>query len=114
MPFPLNVAAMNRAGGLLVGRHDFSSFQAADSVEHDPVRTVLRSALGQTDTALVYEVEACSFVRRMVRNIVGTLYDVGRGQLSVEDFARIFAARDRTRAGRTAPPQGLFLLKVTY
>ncbi len=114
VPFPLDAATMNRAAGLLVGRHDFSSFQGADSVERDPVRTVLRSALGQADTALVYEVEARSFVRHMVRNIVGTLYDVGRGRLSVEDFARVLAARDRTRAGRTAPPQGLFLLKVTY
>lgn len=114
VPLPLDVGAMNRAAGLLVGRHDFSSFQGADSVEHDPVRTVLRSTVGRADTLLVYDVEACSFVRHMVRNIVGTLYDVGRGELSVEDFAQIFAAHDRTRAGQTAPPQGLFLLKVTY
>ncbi len=114
VPFPLDVDAMNQAAGLLVGRHDFSSFQGADSVEYDPVRTVLHSTVRHADKVLVYDVEARSFVRHMVRNIVGTLYDVGRGGLSVRDFARIFAAHDRTRAGRTAPPQGLFLVKVTY
>jgi len=114
VPLPLDIGAMDRAAGVLVGRHDFSSFQGADSVEHDPVRTVLRSSVRRAGQVLAYEVEAHSFVRHMVRNIVGTLYDVGRGRLSVEGFARIFAARDRTQAGRTAPPQGLFLLKVSY
>ncbi len=114
VPLRLDIGAMDRAAGMLVGRHDFSSFQGADSVEHDPVRTVLRSSVRRAGQVLAYEVEARSFVRHMVRNIVGTLYDVGRGRLSVEGFARIFAARDRTQAGRTAPPQGLFLLKVSY
>ena len=58
--------------------------------------------------------EARSFARHMVRNIVGTLVDVGRGALSLDEFSRIFAARDRTRAGATAPPQGLFLVAVRY
>jgi tRNA pseudouridine38-40 synthase len=114
IPFPLNTDAMNQAAALLVGDHDFSSFQGADSVERNPWRTVLQSTLQQKDEFLVYEIEARSFLRHMVRNIVGTLVDVGRGALSVEDFMRIFAARDRTLAGPKAPPQGLFLLAVRY
>ncbi len=114
VPFPLDRDAMDRAAGLLVGDHDFSSFQGSDSVQHNPYRTVLRSTVRHVDDFLVYEVEARSFLRHMVRNIVGTLVDVGRGALSVEDFACILAARDRTRAGLNAPPQGLFLLEVKY
>ncbi len=114
VPFPLARDAMNRAAGLLVGDHDFSSFQGADSVEHNPRRTVLRSTVRHADDFLVYEVEARSFLRHMVRNIVGTLIDVGRGALGVENFACILAARDRARAGLNAPPQGLFLVEVKY
>lgn len=111
---PLDQHAMNQAAALLVGDHDFSSFQGADWVEHNPHRTMLRSTIREDGDFLIYDVEARSFLRHMVRNIVGTLVDVGRGALSVEGFAEIFAARDRTRAGRNAPPQGLFLTSVTY
>jgi tRNA pseudouridine38-40 synthase len=114
VPFPLTLGIMEEAAALVIGDHDFSSFQGADSVEHNPQRTVFRSTLYQQDGFLVYEIEARSFLRHMVRNIVGTLVDVGRGALSLEDFAQIFAARDRTRAGLNAPPQGLFLVEVIY
>ena len=114
VPLPLDHEAMDRAAALLVGDHDCSSFQGADSVTHNPRRTVLRSSVRRAEDFLVYEIEARSFLRHMVRNIVGTLVDVGRGALSVEDFARILAARDRTRAGLNAPPQGLFLVEVKY
>lgn len=114
IPYPLNYAAMDAAASLLVGDHDFSSFQGADSEERNPQRTVLRSAVRRKGDLLVYDVEARSFLRHMVRNIVGTLADVGRGALRVEDFAAIFSARDRTRAGLNAPPQGLFLMEVKY
>ncbi len=114
VPFPLDRDAMDQAAALLVGEYDFSSFQGADSVERNPLRTVLRSTIRRTGEFLVYEVKARSFLRHMVRNIVGTLVDVGRGALSVEDFTQILAARDRTRAGLNAPPQGLFLVAVKY
>ena len=114
IPITLDIPAMNQAAFLLVGDHDFSSFQGSDSVEHDPLRTVLRSSVRQDVDFLIYDVEARSFLRHMVRNIVGTLFDVGRGVLSVEEFAQILAARDRTQAGQTAPPQGLFLVEVKY
>jgi tRNA pseudouridine38-40 synthase len=114
VPFPLNTNAMDQAAALLIGDHDFSSFQGADSVEHNPQRTVMRSTVHHAGDFLLYDVEARSFLRHMVRNIVGTLVDVGRGALSVEDFAGILAACDRTRAGLNAPPQGLFLVAVNY
>ena len=114
VPRALDRAAMHEAAALLVGAHDFSSFQGADSVERTPWRTVLRNEVGRDEGFLIYDVEARSFARHMVRNIVGTLVDVGRGALSREEFSRIFAARDRSRAGATAPPQGLFLVAVRY
>ena len=90
VPFPLNADAMNQVAALLVGDHDFSSFQGSDSVEHNPQRTILRSTVQRQGEFLLYEVEARSFLRHMVRNIVGTLVDVGRGALSIEHFARDF------------------------
>jgi tRNA pseudouridine38-40 synthase len=114
VPFPLDHDAMNQAAALLLGDHDFSSFQGSDWVEHPPRRTVLRSTVRREGDFLIYDVEARSFLRHMVRNIVGTLVDVGRGALSSEEFTAVFAARDRTRAGITAPPQGLFLVEVKY
>lgn len=114
IPYSLKSEVMNEAAALLVGDHDFSSFQGTDSVEHNPRRTVFYSAVCQDKDFLVYDIEARSFLRHMVRNIVGTLVDVGRGAVSIADFALILAARDRTRAGLNAPPQGLFLMEVKY
>ena len=114
IPYPLDQEAMNAAAALLIGHHDFSSFQGADSVERTPWRTVMHSAVCRERNFLVYTVEARSFLRHMVRNIVGTLVDVGRGALSVDEFSTVFAARNRSRAGLNAPPQGLFLVTVRY
>jgi len=112
--YPLDRELMHEAASLLIGDHDFSSFQGSDSVERNPQRTVLHSTVNQEGDFLVYNVEARSFLRHMVRNIVGTLVDVGRGALDVNNFAAIFAACDRTRAGLNAPPHGLFLVEVKY
>ena len=114
LPYALKTELMHQAASLLIGNHDFSSFRGSDSVERTPHRTVLCSTVRQEGDFLVYNVEARSFLRHMVRNIVGTLVDVGRGALDVNGFAAIFAARDRTRAGLNAPPHGLFLVEVKY
>ena len=114
IPYPLDQDAMNAAAALLIGHHNFASFQGADSVERTPWRTVMHSAVCRERDFLVYTVEARSFLRHMVRNIVGTLVDVGRGALSTDEFAAVFAARARSRAGLNAPPQGLFLVAVRY
>jgi tRNA pseudouridine38-40 synthase len=113
-PYPLDVSAMDTAASLLIGDHDFSSFRGSDSEDRNPHRTIFRSTVRPDDKFLLYDIEGRSFLRHMVRNIIGTLVDVGRGAIPVEEFARIFAARDRTRAGVTAPPHGLFLVEVQY
>jgi tRNA pseudouridine38-40 synthase len=105
------------AAGLrsLEGRHDFASFQAAGSDVRHTERVVL--ATGITSAAehiRVISIEADGFLRHMVRNIVGTLVEVGRGRLSVAELAGVVAARDRRRAGMTAPARGLCLKRVRY
>ena len=98
----------------LVGEHDFSSFRAAACEAAHPVRKVYRNSLERRGELLVYTIEATAFLRHMVRNIVGTLVEVGRGLRTPAEFRDLLAARDRTQAGRTAPPGGLYLLEVKY
>ncbi len=111
---PLDGAAMAEAAAVLVGEHDFASFQGADDVPRPSVRTVQRSDLASTGAVLVYAIEANSFARHMVRNIVGTLVDIGRGRLPVTTVPALLAARDRRIAPAPAPPQGLCLEWVRY
>ena len=115
LPLPLDVQAMQEAGGLLLGRQDFTSFQGADADTEDPVREVYRAEWSvEEKNFLHFTIEADGFLKHMVRNIVGTLAEVGRGKLSLQDFKRILGARDRRQAGITAPAQGLFLVEVKY
>ena len=112
---PLDVQAMQEASGVLLGRQDFSSFQGADADTEDPVREVYRAEWSvEGKNFLHFTVEADGFLKHMVRNIMGTLAEVGRGKISVQEFERILAARDRRQAGITAPAQGLFLVEVKY
>jgi tRNA pseudouridine38-40 synthase len=78
------------------------------------VRKVYRVTLDQRDELLVFTIEATAFLRHMVRNIVGTLVEVGRGLRSAERFRELLEARDRTKAGATAPAHGLYLMEVKY
>ena len=110
----LDRAAMQEAAAHLVGEHDFSSFRAADCDAEHAVRRVDVSAIGGEGPLIEYTVSATAFLRHMVRTIAGTLVEVGRGERSPEDFGRLLAARDRSRAGRTAPAKGLFLVRVDY
>jgi tRNA pseudouridine38-40 synthase len=111
---PLEIAAMRAALPSLLGEHDFSSFRAAGCDADHAVRNVYESFLEQRDDLLVYTIEATAFLRHMVRNIVGTLAEVGQGVRAPESLAELLAARDRTRAGLTAPAHGLFLMEVKY
>jgi tRNA pseudouridine38-40 synthase len=111
---PLALEAMREAVHCLEGEHDFSSFRAAGCDALHPVRKVYRTALEERSDLLVYTIEATAFLRHMVRNIVGTLVEVGRGMRSSQSFAELLEARDRTQAGPTAPPHGLYLMKVKY
>jgi tRNA pseudouridine38-40 synthase len=111
---PLEIAAMRAALPSLLGEHDFSSFRAAGCDADHAVRNVYGSFLEQRGDLLVYTIEATAFLRHMVRNIVGTLAEVGQGVRAPESLAELLAARDRTRAGLTAPAHGLFLMEVKY
>jgi tRNA pseudouridine38-40 synthase len=117
VPQPLDIEAMRMAASHLVGRHDFAAFQGTGSGVQDTVRSLRaidwRGRSGQ-DEALVITLSAEGFLRHMVRNVVGTLVDVGMGRWPPASMVEILASRDRARAGRTAPPQGLFLVRVDY
>jgi tRNA pseudouridine38-40 synthase len=111
---PLDVRPMREALRYLEGEHDFSSFRASGCDAPHPVRTVYRVSLDQVEDLLVFTIEATAFLRHMARNIVGTLVEVGRGQRCAESFAELLEVGDRTKAGPTAPPHGLFLMEVKY
>lgn len=111
---PLNLSAMREAVRCLEGEHDFSSFRAAGCDAAHPVRKIYRAEIEQRGDLLILTIEATAFLRHMVRNIIGTLVEVGRGVRTPEGFAELLEARDRTKAGPTAPACGLFLIQVKY
>lgn len=112
---PLDVVAMAVGAGLLVGTHDFTSFQAAGSDVVSTVRTLSRLSVARTPGGEVaLEFEGTGFLRYMVRNITGTLLEVGHGRRAPDDLRAVLAARDRRRAGRTAPAHGLTLVHIRY
>lgn len=111
---PLDVALMAEAATALVGTHDFSSFRAADCQAHSTERELTRVELVEDDDELVLWVEGTAFLKYMVRNIAGTLVDIGRGHLDAGSMPSILAAEDRREAGQTAPPHGLTLMQVFY
>jgi len=111
----LDVEAMRAAAVHLVGRHDFASFQAADCACDHAVREVRRcEVLGEAGGRVEVVLEATAFVKHMVRNIVGTLVEVGTGRRAPGSLPALLLAHDRTLAGATAPPQGLCLEEVFY
>ncbi len=112
---PLDVAAMREAAAHLLGRHDFASFQAADCASEHAVREVRRlDVLGDQGGRIELVFEATAFVKHMVRNVVGTLVEVGKGRRAPGSLPALLASLDRRQAGPTAPPQGLFLEEVFY
>jgi len=106
--------AMRRAAALLVGRHDFASFQARGTAVRHTIRTIHRLQVTATTGEIVFEVDGDGFLRHMVRAIVGTLDEVGRGARPPESMSDVLEARDRARAGPTAPAKGLTLVSVRY
>jgi len=113
IPWALDLDPMRAAAHALVGERDFSSFRAAGCDAAHAVRRVLLSEIERRGDLVVYSIEATAFLRHMVRNIVGSLVEVGQKRRSA-DFAALLAARDRTLAAETAPPQGLCLVEIRY
>jgi tRNA pseudouridine38-40 synthase len=111
-PYPLNLRAMRTAASLFVRRADFTAFSS--NRERSPVRTVRRSEIRKKGGEVVFTIEADGFLRYMVRTIVGTLLEVGRGKLEPEKVEEIFRRKDRLLTGPTAPAKGLCLVRVDY
>jgi tRNA pseudouridine38-40 synthase len=111
---PLDADRMQRAAQDLVGEHDFSSFRAVGCQARSPVRTIHHVEVVRRDCEIGIDIEANAFVYHMVRNIAGCLIAVGQGKQEVDWIKTLLAARDRTRAGPTAPAQGLFFMQAEY
>ena len=112
--YPLDVDAMVAAAALAVGRHDWRAFTPTQTEHVVFARTVDRCRWRVRGDVAWLEIEAQSFVRHMVRSLVGTFVEVGRGRRDLDDVARLLAGAQRPEAGRTAPPHGLFLWRIRY
>jgi len=113
-PYPLDIKLMRKQAKVLLGRHNFSSFQASDKIERPAVRTIKSINVTKDKQRVYIDIEADGFLYNMVRNIVGTLLEIGRGRLAKVSLEKILSAQDRRLAGPTAPAKGLCLLKVKY
>ena len=113
-PGELDVRLMNAALNLIIGEHDFSAFRAAGSTPSNPVKTIFKAYCEQKDAFLHLRFWGSGFLYHMVRNLVGTVTDVGNRRKTVDDFYHILVSGNRNLAGITAPPQGLYLEKVFY
>jgi tRNA pseudouridine38-40 synthase len=120
-PFPLDEDAMRGAAARFVGVHDFTSFAASTGSEDDDKvrnmeREIFSTELRRTEDGeeLWFTVHGRSFLRYMVRKMVGTLLEVGRGKLAPADIDKLYELKDRSKSGPTVPPQGLFMVKVVH
>ena len=124
--WPLDLDAMQRAAQMVLGEHDFTSFAALDPDLHargnaapsahpaSNVRTIFSSSWQREHNTLIYTVRGSGFLHHMVRNLVGTFIDIGRGRIAADEVRAILAAQSRSAAGPTAPANGLFLMHVEY
>jgi len=115
MPQKLNLTQMKKATQSLIGEHDFSAFRTVGSSTRTTVRRVIRAEWKRgRDGLLCFEIEANGFLKQMVRSIIGTLVEIGKGRMKAMEFQRILESKDRKKAGPTAPAHGLFLKEVKY
>ena len=115
IPKKLSLEAMRAACRHITGEHDFKAFEGTGSPRSSTVRHVMMVNLFEFQAdLLIFEIEANGFLRFMVRNIVGTLVDVGLGKITPDGFKHILESKDRSQAGATAPPHGLCLVAVKY
>lgn len=114
VPVELDINKMIEGASFLLGNHDFTSFRAAACQAKSPIKTLDKFDICKIGDEIIFTVEAKSFLHHQVRNMVGTLKQVGEGKLLPQDIKRILEAKDRTQAGATAPACGLYLNKVVY
>ena len=114
VPYALDDAAMHDAAQALVGRHDFTTFRASECQAKSPVKTLDELSVERAGDLIAVTARARSFLHHQVRNMVGSLALVGRGKWNKVDLDNALAAKDRTRGGPTAPPEGLYLVEVRY
>lgn len=111
----LDISAMQEASDLILGAHDFKAFEASGSPRSHTRRQILQARWKrQASNRIIFDIAADGFLRHMVRNLVGTLVDVGLHKIALSRFQQILSSLDRTQAGATAPAQGLFLVAVHY
>lgn len=112
---PLDLDKMNQCCDMIVGTFDFKSFENTGSPRSTTIRTVLKARFSKLDdNKMIFKIRASGFLKYMVRNILGTLVDVGLNKVTPDEFQTILKACDRTKAGPTAPARGLFLYEVSY
>jgi tRNA pseudouridine38-40 synthase len=114
VPVGLDEQKMLSAAQFLLGKHDFTSFRASGSTVKTTERTIYSVSLKRSDDLIEFEIQGDGFLYNMVRIIVGTLIQIGSGKLEVSDMPHIIEAKDRRKAGLTAPAQGLYLIEVYY
>jgi tRNA pseudouridine38-40 synthase len=114
VPRPLDATAMHAAAQRLLGRHDFTAFRAAECQASSPLRTLDRLDVRREGEEVQIRASARSFLHHQVRSMAGSLAFVGEGRWTPDDMADVLASRDRTRCGTVAPPDGLYLIAVTY
>lgn len=111
---PLEVARMERAAQSLLGTHDFSAFRSADCQARNPTRTLMEFTVERSGEWIWFDARAEAFLQHMVRNIAGTLLDIGAGECDVSFAQEVLLSRDRRRGGAAAPAAGLYLAEVAY
>jgi tRNA pseudouridine38-40 synthase len=114
VPRPLDAAAMHRAAQGLLGKHDFTTFRAAECQAKSPVKTLDRLDVERDGDEVRIAASARSFLHHQVRSMVGSLALVGEGRWSAKDLTNALEAQDRTACGPIAPPDGLYLVRVDY
>lgn len=111
--YDLDIEKMKKEVNYLIGKHDFAGFMSSGSSVKDTIRTIYDVDIHVEGDLIIFEIEGNGFLYNMVRIIAGTMVDIGRGKIN-DSLKNIIASRDRSKAGHTAPPQGLFLKKVYY
>ncbi len=113
-PYPLDLGLMRKEARALLGKHDFKAFCASASSAKDTMRTIKKIAIKKKSGLIAIDIEADGFLYNMVRNIVGTLIEIGRGRFSAGSMAKIICSKSRELSGPNVPARGLTLLKVKY